>query len=1640
MMYNDVAHSVPPHQLRDPLYSPLARSSDAAPSAPSAQSFRGRRVSQLQQRSVHAVSPMSADPSRSASASSGDFQRAVAATRLDREDLAAEHTLRRKTPNKILSSGYDGTPVDWAHGPSANKHIVLPQADGVHKASHLAAPAQGSEQAMRGSYHHPAAHTDLWYDGGAGGSGPGNYGQAPSLDSMLHQGQPVQHFYNGAYYQSVPTVMPAMWHSHIVPTVSNAQGPWGPYWPNGAFEPYRPAATRDARFNNQFAKITLSDLPGPIYTRDDHQARRVSDGVAGFPHSGMLAARAAEQSASRPPPPPHFASDSFFGRRQDSNPTLQADARQRHRSVAVPRSGRHSIPAPTYQHPPPTHTQWSQFQPHAIPPTEPSEKISTQSNLQFRDKTLLWAHKVYLNLLTAVQYARKINNHGKNAADKRGTQMPFYPKPPKYTSISPDALQQAFPSSAGRTYMGAANISYQNINDAEWRRDQWHSQSRHGTGHQMHHMPGDVNLQSPGYQQSYGNGMYGHQTGSPALSEPPSPVPEAQAALDMLVRLAIESNWQWIDGMLLGGCLAYGLGDHRTAYEWYSRLIACDPNHVEGLSNLAATLAIMSQYKEAEGYWVSAVKLRPSYFEAVEHLIGLLCQDSRSREAIKVIDYVEKHLRSTVEEYHPPSWELMGKALPAVDGSVDTGYRTDQHMRELSLSTVPRAFSGYNVPASENGRLLALIHAKGNMLYGLGDNLGASRAFEDAIMVSVGRSASGIGGLIRYILQVFARHVSRQKENPHSQLAPFDTILLHPEVALKTSEKMFPDGGVLPGLREIPEGQTRKAAVSVASNALLSLAKIYQDGMTSSSSSAQITKAVAGIQDILALYYLSLSLQPSPSTANNVGILLAGVQQTAPNNHSSNEAKTPKVPGVVPGSGIALALAYYNYGLNLDPRHAHLYTNLGSLLKDIGQLNAAIKMYEQAVSCDGNFDIALANLANAVKDQGRISEAIGYYQRAVNANSEFAEAVCGLANALNSVCQWSGRGGILFPNYAHDKWHVNENSQLIDARGVTLQHSGWIGRVVAIVEKQLNEGRLWGKGTMQTQEFHGLLYPGSSSFILADEDAKVRGSVTQWLSESGKEWEGAQVVRLVERATKVLQRRLYRAKYIDKKAYAPSTYRRPPLPPTLSVPAAPTVLPFHTFTCPLTASQIRKISQRNALRISVSTLRAPWLSNHVFPPPTPPAPQLNIGYVSSDFNNHPLAHLMQSVFGFHDQTRVKAFCYATTASDKSAHREQIQREAPVFHDASSWPTDRLVQQIVDDGIHILINLNGYTRGAKNEVFAARPAPIQMSFMGFAGTLGAEWCDYLLADTTAVPPSTLRPHRGNVGFTDITVDHNYSDAAGEWVYGENLIFARDTFFCCDHRQSAPDAKEPRLSWHEELERRASMRKQLFPDLPDDAIILGNFNQLYKIEPTTFRSWLRILQAVPTARLWLLRFPELGEANIRAAAVQWSAPHIAERIMFTDVAPKQEHIARARVCDLFLDTPECNAHTTAADVLWSGTPLLTLPRYPYKMCSRMAASILKGALPKGHEGDRAAADLIARDQDEYEDFAARLAGGLAAVKSGKRSHCRLLELRRILYEGRWSSALFDTRRWVRDLEEAYGIAWRRWERGEGGDIWL
>lgn len=1356
--------------------------------------------------------------------------------------------LRRKTPNGILAAAYDGTSVEDSGAPHATKHILLPVSAesslpyGMKRDLALRSPN------VNGPYGHFKQERSadwspsLYFETGSGRTTQ----HMPQIDSMLNQIPPLQHTQPPyqIYGQQFGGVMGPGLQSPFAPTVSNDQGPFGPYWPDGAYVPYQPAAMRDPRYLHH---------PTQSWSHPQHlsyMARGYNGALAGGsafpPQTYQLNQPMYQNPGAMGHEYPAFAQ----GHMNFQSPGIQSHMLQVRQDYFA--SGQ-STPRPGQS-------------PVATPLTE----YGPQSpNGQSREKVFAWAHTVYVDLLKFLQSTRKA--HMQQNQGRQSHRPHIYPKPPRQpgASLGTDSSSSSPRPSTQRRVSSpsvGSQTPFQPPSDKASKRPAHYrsasSYSSTGLDANSHRQPGQhwtqqhpVQPHFPGMDQvrtlrrASGSIASVHQGLRPDV--PPSMT--AASALEAITKHCEESKWNWIDGMLLGGCLAYALGDYQKAQTWYQHILSLDSDHVEAISNLAATVLALQQNQDAERYWKRAVKLRPSYFEAVEHLIGLLCSDQRGREAVQVIEEVERALRFARRTDALRSLELESErprsGISESPGLSDTSDRPlfefegedesiFKDLDELPGSDQPGfGSSGYAIPGCDNGRILALVHAKGNMLYALGNNTEAAKAFENAVLIGAGTQANGIGGLIKRILSVVGYEASERSPGGRRVAPSSDPVLLPPDSATKTAHLCFPPHGQLPGLAHVAsDGLARKAAISTTSNSLLSLAKIFQDGMATNSPRAASYQSNYGVREILALYYLSLSLQPSPSTANNVGILLASVQQSAPSKPIpvSNPTPYPQIPGLVPGSGVALALAYYYFGLQLDKRHAHLYTNLGSLLKDIGQLDVAISMYEQAVHCDQNFDIALANLANAVKDKGRISDAIIYYKRAVKSSPDFAEAVCGLANALNSVCGWNGRGGIAEGQGARDRWHVDENGMLLDAKIPGASSSGWIHKVVKLVEKQLADGEGWGRGTMDERFVRDMCRPialtNSSAEDVKEKQESMASVVAGW---RGHKWEGARIVRLAERAIRRLTWQWYQDRYVTRKERSPESYSRPQLPAALTVPAAPTVLPFHTFTCPMSAEQIRMISQRNGLRISCSTLRAPWLPATVFQPPPPPRPYLNVGYVSSDFNNHPLAHLMQSVFGLHDRTKVKAFCYATTASDGSEHRKQIEKESPVFYDANNWSPERLVNQITKDGIHILINLNGYTRGARNEVFAARAAPIQMSFMGFAGTLGAEWCDYLLADDTAVPPDTLRQWRRNVDMEDALVDENSGGSDKDWIYGENIVFCRDTFFCCDHRQSAPDSQGRQPNWEEEQERRWAMRKEIFPQLRDDAIILGNFNQLYKV---------------------------------------------------------------------------------------------------------------------------------------------------------------------------------------------------------------
>ena len=297
--------------------------------------------------------------------------------------------------------------------------------------------------------------------------------------------------------------------------------------------------------------------------------------------------------------------------------------------------------------------------------------------------------------------------------------------------------------------------------------------------------------------------------------------------------------------------------------------------------------------------------------------------------------------------------------------------------------------------------------------------------------------------------------------------------------------------------------------------------------------------------------------------------------------------------------------------------------------------------------------------------------------------------------------------------------------------------------------------------------------------------------------------------------------------------------------------------------------------------------------------------------------------------------------------------------------------------IHSDRVHILIDLNGYSSGSKTEIFALKPAPLQMSALGYPGTLGADYMQYKLVDPTSVPPNSTTRER----------------------FTESMLYMPHTFVVTDHREMADHIRD----------KQACPTRAVF-GIPDDKFVFACFNQLFKLDPEIFACWMRVMKKVPGSVLWLLRFPGLGEPNIRAEAKAHGIDPT--RIYFSDVLPRAEHLSRIYLADIIFDTPTYNGCSTAADALWGATPMITM--CVDRMCSRMGASVLKAA------GCNA---LVTSTLEKYEELAVTLA----------KDSQKLWDIREKLEIARDTSPLFNTKKWVRDFEQCLEMAWTRYEQG-------
>ncbi len=354
-----------------------------------------------------------------------------------------------------------------------------------------------------------------------------------------------------------------------------------------------------------------------------------------------------------------------------------------------------------------------------------------------------------------------------------------------------------------------------------------------------------------------------------------------------------------------------------------------------------------------------------------------------------------------------------------------------------------------------------------------------------------------------------------------------------------------------------------------------------------------------------------------------------------------------------------------------------------------------------------------------------------------------------------------------------------------------------------------------------------------------------------------------------------------------------------------------------------------------------------------------PGEKISVGYLSADFRQHPVSFLMAEVLELHDRDGFHVTAYSYGPDDGSALRGRIQRACDAFVELRNVDYEDAAKKIHADHIDILVDLTGHTQDGRTDILALRPAPIQVNYLGFPGTMGADFIDYLIADRFVIPPQS-RQH-----------------------YTERVIWLPDCFQANDRTRPRP-ATPGRAACN----------------LPEDAFVFCCFNQTAKITPDIFDIWCRLLHAVPGSVLWLPASNAHAAGNLRNEAEKRGID--ASRLIMAPLMQRDAHLARLQCADLFLDTLPFNAGTTCSDALWMGLPVITCAGDAF--ASRMAGSLLTAI---------GAPELITHTLDDYYRLALDL-----ATSAG-----RLAGLRRKINANRDTAPLFDSPRFTRNLEAAY-----------------
>ncbi len=625
------------------------------------------------------------------------------------------------------------------------------------------------------------------------------------------------------------------------------------------------------------------------------------------------------------------------------------------------------------------------------------------------------------------------------------------------------------------------------------------------------------------------------------------------------------------------------------------------------------------------------------------------------------------------------------------------------------------------------------------------------------------------------------------------------------------------------------------------------------------------------------------------------------------------------------------ALESFDRAVALRADHAEAWFSRGNALRGLVRSADAIASYERALALEPGYGDAWLNRGHLLLEAKRLSEAAESYARALALESGLAEAWSGQGNVLtllgrfDEALQSYDRAVAVDPAYA-EAW---------SNRGTALRRLDRLDDAVASYDRALQRlpdyaEALYGKGL--TLEAQGRLEDAVAAY---DRAVALKPALDSLMGQA-------------------LHARMQLADWrdFDRRLDA----------------LAAGIAKGQKVSAPLPVQALIDDPrlQRQAAEIFARAETPPVTLD---PPARHRHDRIRLGYFSSDFRNHPVAHLIASALERHDRTRFEVFAFSLADGPDDDWRRRVRTAADYFIDVSRLPDTDIARLARDKAIDIAIDLNGWTKGYRAGLFAERAAPVQASYLGYLGSMGAPGFDYLLADETLIPTDAQR------------------------FYSEAIAYL-PSYQVNDGNQTASD--------------KVFARAEL--GLPEDGFVFCSFNQVYKLTPQVFGTWMRILTRVPKSVLWLYVDNAVAMANLKAEAQKAGVEP--DRLRFAERVSLGKHLARQKVADLFLDSHPYNAGATASNALRMGLPVLT--RIGQSFPARYGASLLHAVgLP----------ELITDTPEAYEALAIRLA-----------THPEeLAALRAKLATNLPTAALFDTEGVTRALEAAFAAMHERAQAG-------